>query len=68
MTPIKTTVAEVMERRVSTVSPHTSARELPQIFERGVVALVVDEQHHVLGILTKLDLIEYLTRSVELKR
>ena len=55
-----TIVAEVMERRVSTVSMHASSSELPRIFERGEVAIVVDESHHVLGIVTKMDLIEML--------
>jgi cystathionine beta-synthase len=55
-----TLVAEVMERKVSTVSLHASSGELPRIFERGEVAIVVDEQRHVLGILTKMDLIEML--------
>jgi cystathionine beta-synthase len=55
-----TRVAEVMERRVSTVGLNANAGELPRIFERGEVALVVDEQRHVLGIITKMDLIELL--------
>lgn len=55
-----TLVAEVMERKVSTVSMHASSGELPAIFERGEVAIVVDESHHVTGILTKMDLIEML--------
>ncbi len=54
-------IVEVMERRVSTVGPNTHANILPEIFERGEVALVVDDDQAVLGILTKLDLIEYLT-------
>jgi len=55
-----TVVAEVMERKVSTVSLHASSGELPRIFERGEVAIVVDDQRQVLGILTKMDLIEML--------
>ncbi|MEM1033688.1 MAG: cystathionine beta-synthase [Myxococcota bacterium] len=55
-----TTVAEVMERRVSTVGLNASASELPRIFERGEVALVTDEQSQVLGLITKMDLIELL--------
>ncbi len=55
-----TTVAEVMERRVSTVALDASASELPRIFERGEVALVVDDARRVLGIVTKMDLIELL--------
>jgi cystathionine beta-synthase len=56
-------IAEVMERKVSTVSPDTRATELPEIFERGEVALVVDESGLPVGILTKLDLIDYMTRT-----
>ena len=55
-----TTVAEVMERRVSTVSLQASAGELPRIFERGEVALVVNEKRNVLGIVTKMDVIELI--------
>jgi cystathionine beta-synthase len=56
----ETVVAEVMERKVSTVSLHAGSGELPRIFERGEVAIVVDEERCVLGILTKMDLIEML--------
>ena len=55
-----TVVAEVMERKVSTVSMHAGSGELPRIFERGEVAIVVDEDMSVIGILTKMDLIEML--------
>lgn len=58
-----TSIAEVMVRRVSTVAPHAPANELPRIFERGEVALVVDESRTVLGLVTKLDMIEHLTRK-----
>jgi cystathionine beta-synthase len=56
-------IAEVMERKVSTVSPSTRATELPEIFERGEVALVVNDQQLPIGILTKLDLIDFMTRT-----
>jgi cystathionine beta-synthase len=55
-----TIVAEVMERKVSTVGVQASSAELPRIFERGEVAIVVDDARTVLGILTKMDLIEML--------
>ena len=55
-----TVVAEVMERKVSTVSMHAGSGELPRIFERGEVAIVVDEDKSVIGLLTKMDLIEML--------
>ncbi len=59
----KTSIAEVMVRKVSTIAPHAPASELPRIFERGEVALVVDDSRAVLGIVTKLDLIEHLTKK-----
>jgi cystathionine beta-synthase len=55
-----TIVAEVMERKVATVAMHASSSELPRIFERGEVALVVGDDRQVIGILTKMDLIEML--------
>ena len=55
-----TIVAEVMERKVSTVGVQAGSGELPRIFERGEVAVVVDDHRTVLGILTKMDLIEML--------
>jgi cystathionine beta-synthase len=55
-----TIVAEVMERKVSTVGLQASSSELPRIFERGEVAIVVDDQRTVIGLLTKMDLIEML--------
>jgi cystathionine beta-synthase len=58
----KTSIAEVMVRKVSTIAPHAPASELPRIFERGEVALVVDDSRAVLGIVTKLDMIEHLTK------
>jgi len=54
-------LAEVMHRRVSTVADHAPASMLPEIFERGEVALVVDGERRIQGLLTKVDLIEYMT-------
>jgi cystathionine beta-synthase len=58
-----TSIAEIMVRKVSTIAPHAAASELPHIFERGEVALVVDDSLRVKGIITKLDLIEHLTKK-----
>ncbi|MCR9243391.1 MAG: cystathionine beta-synthase [bacterium] len=57
-----TRVAEAMVRQVATIGLQTPTSELPDIFERGEVALVVDGDRRVRGIVTKLDLIEHLTR------
>ena len=59
-----TTVAEVMVRNVSTVQIHAPSNELPKIFERGEVAIVIDPDNRVLSIVTKLDLIEVLAANV----
>ena len=56
-----TSVAEIMERRVATLAAGTSAGEITGIFERGEVAVIVDEAGEVLGLLTKMDLIEVLS-------
>jgi len=53
-----TTVAEAMVRRVSTVDINAPAGELLAIFERGEVALVIDAERHLLGLVTKMDLID----------
>jgi cystathionine beta-synthase len=59
-----TPVAEVMVRKIATVAAHESAGSLPKIFERGEVALVVDDETRVQALVTKMDLIDYLaTRS-----
>ncbi len=58
----KTRLAEVMVRKVSTITSNAPASELPKIFERGEVAIVCDAERRVLGLITKLDMIEHLTR------
>jgi cystathionine beta-synthase len=64
----ETAIAEVMVRKVSTVQPHESAGNLVRIFEQGEVALVVDEQHHVQALVTKMDLIDYLSARAKIRR
>ncbi len=61
-----TAIAEVMVRKVSTVAFHESAGLLPEIFERGEVAIVVDEDRHVQALFTKMDLIDYLSSRAKL--
>jgi cystathionine beta-synthase len=53
-----TTVAEAMVRKVSTVQLNESAGALLGIFEQGEVALVVDHDRRLVGIVTKMDLID----------
>ena len=56
----ETAVVEVMERKVSTITLHASSSELPRIFERGEVALVVDDKGKAKAVITKMDLIDIL--------
>ncbi len=58
-----TVVAEVMCRQVSTVSVFDDATKLAEVFLRGEVAIVVDENCQLKTLLSKLDLIEHLSRS-----
>ena len=64
----ETSVAEIMVRNVATVAPHEGAGELTRIFERGEVALVVDADKAVVGIVTKMDLIDHLASRSRLAR
>ena len=62
----QTSLAEIMERRVSTVQPHDDAGALPEIFERGEVAIVVDEDRKVEAVVTKMDFIDFLSKRRKL--
>jgi len=55
-----TSVAEIMERQVTTVGMHASSGDLPMIFGKGEVAIVVDEDRSVVSVITKMDLIDLL--------
>jgi cystathionine beta-synthase len=57
----KRPVREFMTSRLETVSPKTPLPELLPVFERGMVALVVDEGRF-LGLITRIDVLNYLRR------
>ena len=59
-----TTVAEVMFRNVDTVHAAADASELLELFAKDEVGLVVDDGEHLVGILTKMDLVDHLTAAV----
>ena len=61
-----TALARVMERKVHTVNADDSAKELPQTFERGEVAIVIDNERRVHAIITKMDYIELLSSRSKL--
>jgi cystathionine beta-synthase len=54
-------VAEVMFRKVSTVGAGEDASRLLELFANGLTGLVVDDKGALLGVLTKMDLVDVLT-------
>jgi cystathionine beta-synthase len=59
----KRPVREVMTSKLETVDPSTPLRDLVGIFDRGLVAIVVDEGRF-LGLVTRIDLLNYLRRRM----
>jgi cystathionine beta-synthase len=62
---LESRVAEVMVRKVHTVHAADDAGSLPAVFASGYAAVVVDDAHAVVGILTHMDLVDFLTRGRE---
>ncbi|MCE9594508.1 MAG: cystathionine beta-synthase [Planctomycetes bacterium] len=62
---LSSSVAEVMFRKVRTTHENDDARALTKMFAEGLAGLVVDDEHRLKGIITKMDLVDYLTKSVE---
>ncbi|MBL8858761.1 MAG: cystathionine beta-synthase [Planctomycetes bacterium] len=58
---LSSAVAEVMFRNVTTVKANEDAGKLLEIFGNGLVALVMDEKNALLGVITKMDLVDTLT-------
>ncbi len=56
-------VAEVMFRDVRTVHESEEAGVLTSLFGDGYAALVVDDDERLHGIISKVDLVDYLTRT-----
>lgn len=61
---VEDAIAPMINRQTTTVAPDLPAASLLSLFG-GAQALVVVEGERVLGILTKLDLIEYLTARLK---
>jgi cystathionine beta-synthase len=57
-------VAEVMFRRVDTVQGRQDARDLLPLFAKDEVGLVLDDDQKLIGIVTKMDLVDHLTQNV----
>ncbi|TAJ02409.1 MAG: cystathionine beta-synthase [Planctomycetota bacterium] len=62
---LASSVAEVMFRKVHTVRPEDDAGQLTKLFADGLIGLVVDNGGKLLGIVTKMDLVDFLTKPVK---
>ena len=62
---LSSAVAEVMFRKVRTVNETEDAGVLTELFAHDLVALVVDDDNCLKGLLTKMDLVDVLTQSHE---
>jgi cystathionine beta-synthase len=60
---LSSAVAEVMFRKVRTVHEDEDAGVLSKLFAEGLVGVVVDDAQKVKGLLTKMDLVDFLTRN-----
>ncbi|TDJ77127.1 MAG: cystathionine beta-synthase [Planctomycetota bacterium] len=61
---LTSTVAEVMFRNVDTVHVTEDAGALLEIFAKDEVGIVVDDDGRLVGIVTKMDLVDHLTTTV----
>ena len=62
---LSSAVAEVMFRNVETIDLNADAGGLPEIFAKGMVAVVTDTDQQLHGLISKMDLVEFLTNSVD---
>jgi len=63
-------VRDYMAPRLETVEPHTPITALQPIFDRGMVAIVVDRSGgdgagRFLGLITRIDVLNYLRRRLK---
>lgn len=56
-------VSDFMTRRLETIKPTASVNDLMPIFRADRVAIVADEKHFY-GLITKIDLINYLRKQL----
>ncbi len=58
------TIASIINPNVLSVTPETSIEKVLPAFERGKVVIVVNNEGQPVGMLTKIDLIDYLTGKI----
>jgi cystathionine beta-synthase len=64
-TSLTDSVAEVMMRDARTVHQDEDARTLTSLFADGFIGVVVNDDHILQGVITKLDLVDILTGRVD---
>jgi len=62
---LESRVAEAMIRKVRTVNLTDDAVDLTRVFADGHIGIVVDDDNNLQGIVTQMDLVDFLTTSVE---
>ncbi len=62
---LSSSIAEVMFRKIDTVHVNQDAAALLELFAKDEVGLVIDDDTRLVGILTKMDLVDHLTASVQ---
>ena len=60
---LSSSVAEVMFRNVTTIHKDRDAGELTKLLGGGYVGLVVDDKSHLKAVVTKMDLVDYLSKN-----
>ena len=58
------TISDIINPNVLSVTAEASIESVLPAFERGKVVIIVNEQNQPIGMLTKIDLIDYLTQKI----
>ncbi len=56
-------IALLVNHRPVTVKPHTAVADLMHVFRQHSVAIITDDEQYVQGILTKIDMLDFLASS-----
>jgi cystathionine beta-synthase len=66
MTSFDRRVRDIMSTKVETLAPNASFEELVRVLDRGLVGVIV-EHGALFGLITRIDLVNYLRRRTEAK-